>query len=137
MDNFQKSILSDTARWQKIIGIIMAVSTAFMVLGGIFLLCVGNRFGDESNAFLSQYLGAGMGIVYLLAAAMYFCFTRFLLRSAKFLKAYVASDDEADLTEGLKNNKYYFKFSGILALVSIGIILLVMIVAVIVGLTAA
>ena len=75
--------------------------------------------------------GAFIGIIYILMAVLYYFFARYLLRSAKALKAYGVSDDEADLTEGLKNNKSYFKLSGILIIISLCILALVLVIAII------
>jgi hypothetical protein len=70
---------------------------------------------------------------------LYYFFARYLLRSAKYLKAWGLSEaeNESDLTEGLKNTKSYFKYSGILSLVSIGLVLVVIIVAAIAAIVAA
>jgi Ca2+/Na+ antiporter len=75
--------------------------------------------------------GAAMGIVYILMAILYFFFARYLLRSAKAFKAYGVSDDEADLTEGLKNNKSYFKLSGILVIISLCFLALILVIGLI------
>lgn len=131
MDNIQKTYLAETARWQKVLGIILAICTGLMALFGIILFFVGNKIPD--NELLGDFYGPGMGTFYLLFAVLYFFYTRFLLRSAKYLKAYVANEEEADLTEGLKNNKSFFKFSGILTLVCLGFVVLALIGVVIAG----
>ena len=122
MDNIQKSYLVETARWQKVIGILMAVGTCFLALAAILFIGVG-LFAPDTIASASQPAAyfITMGIVYIPLTVLYFFMTRFLLRSAKFLKAWGTSEaeDNADLTEGLKNTKSFFKLSGIIALVSL------------------
>ncbi len=122
MDNIQKSYLVETARWQKVIGILMAVGTCFLALAAILFIGLG-LFAPDTIASASQPAAyfITMGIVYIPLTVLYFFMTRYLLRSAKFLKAWGTSEaeDNADLTEGLKNTKSFFKLSGIIALVSL------------------
>ena len=138
MDSLQKNYLAETARWQKLLGVVMMVFTVLIALIGIFFIVAGSAFGDamESMELFGGGLaggiaGAAIGIVYILMAVLYYFFARYLLRSAKALKAYGISDDEADLTEGLKNNKSYFKLSGILVVISLCILALVLVIAII------
>jgi Ca2+/Na+ antiporter len=138
MDSLQKNYLAETARWQKLLGIVMMVFTVLIALLGIFFIVAGSSFGEamEDLEFLGGGMaggiaGAALGIVYILMAVLYYFFARYLLRSAKALKAYGVSDDEADLTEGLKNNKSYFKLNGILVIISLCFLALVLVIAII------
>ena len=136
MDNIQKSYLVETARWQKVIGILMAVGTCFLALAAILFIGVG-LFAPDTIASASQPAAyfITMGIVYIPLTVLYFFMTRYLLRSAKFLKAWGTSEaeDNADLTEGLKNTKSFFKLSGIVALASIALVVLMLVVIAIVA----
>ena len=138
MDSLQKSYLAETARWQKLLGVVMMVFTVLIALIGIFFIVAGIAFGDAmegldlfGGGMAGGIAGAFLGVIYLLMAVLYYFFARYLLRSAKALKAYGVSDDEADLTEGLKNNKSYFKLSGILVVISLCILALVLVIAII------
>ena len=138
MDSLQKNYLAETARWQKLLGVVMMVFTVLIALIGIFFIVAGSAFGDAmegldlfGGGMAGGIAGAAIGIVYILMAVLYYFFARYLLRSAKALKAYGVSDDEADLTEGLKNNKSYFKLSGILVVISLCILALVLVIAII------
>ena len=55
-----------------------------------------------------------------------------MLVSAKSLKAWGIGEAEEDLTNGLKNTKSFFKWNGILSLISIALAVLVIIVVVVV-----
>lgn len=132
MNEIQKSYLLETAKWQKVIGILMAIGTFFMAAAGIVFIVLGGGtepsdvvFSERAAAFAS--IGPIGGIIYLLCAVLYFFFARYLLRAAKYLKAWGASDAEEDLTEGLKNNKSFFKLSGIVSLIGIGLALIMII----------
>jgi amino acid transporter len=138
MDSLQKNYLAETARWQKLLGVVMMVFTVLIALIGIFFIVAGSAFGDAmegldlfGGGMAGGIAGVAIGIVYILMAVLYYFFARYLLRSAKALKAYGVSDDEADLTEGLKNNKSYFKLSGILVVISLCILALVLVIAII------
>ena len=120
MNEIQKSYLLETAKWQKVVGILMAICTALMAVLGIVFLFFGNVVGDSGFGGLEELGGAAgavAGVIYLLCAVLYFFFTLYLLRSAKNLKAWGASDDEETLSKGLKNTKSYFKLNGILAII--------------------
>jgi len=137
MNEIQKSYLLETAKWQKFLGILMAVCTALLAAFGIAFIAFGNFLNDPDLEGLGSFSGAVIGVFYLLLALLYVFFTRYLLRSAKYLKAWCASDAEEDLTEGLKNNKSYFKFSGILAIIGLGLIAIMLICVVIAAVVAA
>ena len=137
MNEIQKSYLLETAKWQKFLGILMAVCTALLAAFGIAFIAFGNFLNDPDLESLGSFSGAVIGVLYLLLAVLYVFFTRYLLRSAKYLKAWCASDAEEDLTEGLKNNKSYFKFSGILAIIGLGLIALMLVCVAIAAVAAA
>lgn len=136
MDSLQKNYLAETARWQKLLGVFMMIFTVLMILIGLFFIVAGGVLGESLGDIFGDDVPGGIagiaaGVVYFLGGILYYFFARYLIRSAKALKAYGASDDEADLTEGLKNNKSYFKLSGVLLIISLCIIALILVVAVI------
>ena len=136
MNEIQKSYILETAKWQKFLGILMAIGTVLLAAFGIAFIIFGNFLDDPDLEGLGTLGGAVVGALYLLLAVLYFFFTRYLLRSAKYLKAWGASDAEEDLTKGLKNNKSYFKFSGILAIIGLGCAALAMIGVIVVAIAS-
>jgi hypothetical protein len=140
MNEIQKSYLLETAKWQKVVGILMAICTALLAVLGIVFICFGSVIGASSLEGFEAFGGAAgavAGVIYLLCALLYFFFTLYLLRSAKNLKAWGQSDDEEALTNGLKNTKSYFKLNGILAIISFVLVGIAIIVAAIVAIAAA
>jgi hypothetical protein len=109
-----------------------------MAIGGIAIIATGSFFADqvEDNPILAQFGMSGFGIMYLLMAVLYYFYARYLLRAAKGLKAWGVSEDEADLTFGLKNNKSYFKFSGILTIIALAIVAIALVAGVIAAIAA-
>jgi hypothetical protein len=139
MNEIQKSYLLETAKWQKFLGVVMMVCVVLMAIGGIAIIATGSFFADQvdDNPLLAQFGMSGFGIMYLLMAVLYYFYARYLLRAAKGLKAWGVSEDEADLTFGLKNNKSYFKFSGILTIIAFAIVALALVAGVIAAIAAA
>ena len=141
MDSLQKSYLAETGRWQKLLGVFMMIFTVLMAAIGILMIVGGSVLGESMGDLLGDSVPGGIagaiaGVIYILGAILYFFFALYLLRSGKALKAYVASDDEAFLTKGLKNNKSYFKLSGVLLIISLCILALVLVAAAIAALAS-
>ena len=121
MNNIQKSFLAETGRWQKLLGVVMMVCTILIALLGIFFIVVGFVDNGEflEEGVFGKIMGLSLGIMYLLLSVLYYFFAIYLLRSAKAFKAYLESDSDADLTDGLRNTKSFFRLSGILSLIGI------------------
>jgi hypothetical protein len=138
MNEIQKSYLLETAKWQKFLGVVMMVCVVLMAIGGIAIIATGSFFADQvdDNPLLAQFGMSGFGVMYLLMAVLYYFYARYLLRAAKGLKAWGVSEDEADLTFGLKNNKSYFKFSGILTIIALAIVAIALVAGVIAAIAA-
>ena len=136
MNDIQKYYLLESAKWQKLLGVLMWICTIFMVLFGLFFIVAGILGLDmgEESALLSSRAGIiVMGVVYVLCSVLYYFFARYLCRSARGIKTWNVTGDEADLTDGLRNSKNFFQFSGILAIVSLAFIA-VCIIAVVIAL---
>lgn len=121
MNNIQKGFLVESARWQKLLGVVMMISSILIALLGIFFFVIGFVDGEDfmESEVLGKITGALLGIMYLLFAVLYYFFAVYLLRSAKAFKAWETSDDDASLTEGLRNTKSFFRLSGILTIIGL------------------
>lgn len=121
MNNIQKVYLLESARWQKLLGVVMMISSILIALLGIFFFVIGFVDGEDfmESELLGKITGALLGIMYLLFAVLYYFFAVYLLRSAKAFKTWETSDDDADLTEGLRNTKSFFRLSGILTIIGL------------------
>ena len=121
MNNIQKVYLLESARWQKLLGVVVMISSILIALLGIFFFVIGFVDGEDfmESEVLGKITGALLGIMYILFAVLYYFFAVYLLRSAKALKAWETSDSDADLTEGLKNTRSFFRLSGILTIIGL------------------
>jgi Family of unknown function (DUF5362) len=102
-----KGYLLEIAKWAKFLSIIGFIGLALMVLGALGLFVAGG----------SSYYGAkqmtGMGVVYLIAAGLYYFPVFYLFKSASELKTGCLSNDQMTLTNGFENLKSHYKFVGI------------------------
>ena len=142
MDSLQKSYLAETARWQNFLGVVMMVFTVLMILIGLFFIVAGGVLGDSMGDIFGEDIPDGVagilaGVIYFLGGILYYFYASYLLRSAKALKAHSITDDEADLTEGLKNTKSYFKLSGVLLIISLCLIALLIVAGIVAAIAAA
>lgn len=121
MDNIQKRYLVESARWEKLLGVLMMICTVIIALVGVFFIVLGFISGDEilGSDVLGKLGGAMLGILYLLLAVLYYFFAIYLLRAAKSIKAWDQSDDDAALTDGLKNTMSFFRLTGIVSIIGI------------------
>ena len=133
-----KTYFAQLAKWQKIVGIFFAVSVALLILFGLGIVIFGSSFGSEITEQFGGSIGfTGAGIVYFLMGILYYFPTKYLLTSAKKIKARVASDDEAVLAEGVMNCKSFFKFTGVLCIISFAILAVALLAAAVVAIVAA
>lgn len=127
MDSQLKTHFTDMAKWQKIVGIFFAISVAFMLLAGLMFIILGATMGSGFAEEFAEELGSDMGglgliclgILYLLLGLLYLFPTKYLLNSSKKINLWAITDDEALLTEGVKNSKSFFKFTGLLLIIGV------------------
>ena len=127
MDSQLKTYFTDMAKWQKIVGIFFAISVAFMLLAGLMFIILGATLGSGFAEEFAEELGSDLGgfgliclgILYLLLGLLYLFPTKYLLNSSKKINLWAITDDEALLTEGVKNSKSFFKFTGLLLIIGV------------------
>ena len=132
-----KTYFAQLAKWQKIVGVFFAISVALLVLIGLGIVIFGGKAGSEVTEQFGGAIGfQAVGILYVLLGLLYFFPTKYLLTSAKKIKAWVLSDDEATLTEGVMNSKSFFKFTGILCIISFALIAVAILAVIVVAIVA-
>ncbi|MBR5255993.1 MAG: hypothetical protein IKV62_04375 [Bacteroidales bacterium] len=135
-----KTYYGQLAKWQKINGIFFVVGVVVLLLVGLAFLIFGSKMGAELEEELSGGIGLqALGIVYILMGVLYYFPAKYLLKASKKTKEWLASDDELDLTEGVLNTKSYFKFLGVLCIISLcllAIVIIGIIIAALVGVFA-
>lgn len=133
-----KRYFAEMARWQKIVGIFIAISAGLLLLIGLVFVIFGGSMGREVEEQFGGPIGIrAVGILYMLLALLYYFPTKYLLNSARKIMGWVLSDDEATLTEGVMNSKSFFKFTGMLCLIGLAILVILIVAAVIAAVVAA
>ena len=113
-----KAYLSETARWAKflsIVGFVMmgfAVLIAFSIGSVLTYLGLGRELGGPSPFIFTFFM--------LLGLLLYVFPVLYTYRFATKMQTALQEDNEADLTASFSNLKSYYKFVGILTIISLG-----------------
>lgn len=112
--------LKETAKWAKFLAIVGFVMTGFIVLAALF---AGTLFSTlaQSSPELAFFPSAGITIIYLFLAALYFFPCLFLLQSSQKLTLALQNGSSEELTVALEKIKSFFRFVGIMTLVIIAL----------------
>ena len=134
VDHVASGYLKETARWAKFLGILGFVFCGLMLLIGIF---AGSFMATAFSAGRSSVLGGTFyTIVYVALALLYFFPCLYTYNFGSRMQTALRSNDQDSLNNALKNLKSCYRFVGILAIVSIGLWVLLVIIAVIGGAAA-
>jgi hypothetical protein len=120
--------LKDASPWLLFIGVLGYI-------GAIFLAVLGLVMGVLSAGGSPVFRGAAwrgtasafVGPIYLVMGVLAFFPARFTHRFGMKIRHYLASGAEKDLEEALRSNKALWKFSGIMVIVYLGVIVLTLI----------
>ncbi|MDR2481320.1 MAG: DUF5362 family protein [Spirochaetaceae bacterium] len=121
--------LKGTSPWLRFLGILGFVGAAFLLFNGI-LVTIGFVSTDSAAWNMESTMGSlgihslvlfgkTIGILCILSAVVCFILARFMYKSGAKIRNYTLTNNINDLEEALKNNHYYWKFYGILTILSI------------------
>ncbi len=113
------SYLNQARKWTYFLSIIGFIFTGTIVLAALFL--------SSLIGMISGFTAMGTGsvtIIYLALAVIYFSLSLFLYRFSIRIKAAVREHNSAQLEDGLKNLKSYWKLAGILTVVVLSLYVL-------------
>lgn len=108
--------LRGTKGWVLLIGILIFIGAAFMVLAGIGMIAGGAAIGGAAPGMPSGMF-AGMGIAYLLIALLYIFPALYLIKYSSAIGRLVSGGQEADMEAALHQQRKFWKFVGVLALI--------------------
>ena len=123
-----KGDLLCSAKWMKFLCIIGCIGVALMVILGIVIFAVGSSFGAANTA-----LGAGMGFLYLILAAIYIYPLIKGFQFANGTKAACLTDNASQLARGFSGLSAMLKFFGIITIIILVLYVFVFIGALIFG----
>ena len=117
--------LQRTQPWVRFLAIMGFIGAGFMVLVGLT--------AGVAGAVTGRIETIGLMVVYPIMAVVYVFPSLFLLRYADRIRSFVASGREQDLAGALDAQRSFWKFAGILTIVSIVVGILISVFAVLAG----
>jgi hypothetical protein len=124
LSNLDKDYLFTGAKWSRFLGIVGFVMSGFLAIAAFFINTLMNTLTAMSPMPGGGGFGGGMGafitILYLGMAALGFLYASYMYNFGTKTKAAILSNDSELLTEGFKNLKSMFRFSGILTAIVLG-----------------
>ncbi|WP_432711886.1 DUF5362 family protein [Pedobacter sp.] len=133
-----RSYLYETSKWTKFLSILGFVFTAMIALfafgSGAFISLLskyspGSALGAMGSGFLTVY--------FLVMAMLYFYPSLMLFKNSKATQKAVLYGDQESLSAAMLSMKSFFKFWGVLMIVLIVFYVLVLLMAIVVGMSAA
>ncbi len=138
IDHDGSAHLKEAARWAKFLAIVGMVLCSLFVLMAIF---AGSLIGAMMSRTAYGYgaggpaagvgYGAGVTILYILFALLYFFPCLYLYRFGVRMQAALRSNELEKLNGSFRNLKAYFRFIGILTIIALGFVALGMVIALI------
>jgi membrane protein YqaA with SNARE-associated domain len=132
--------LREASPWMQFFGVIYFISAGFCALGGIISLFTFSEFNPLLDT-LGIGQGGGLGflifIFYMGIGALSFFFGLFAFNFGAKIKKYQYSNIDEDLEQAFKNNKSYWKLSGILTIIALSFIPIIIVIAIIAGVATA
>lgn len=131
IDNISKSHLSEAAKWARFLAICGFIFLGLMVVYGIVMSFVFANMASTMREYdttpnannLTNIMGIGMIIFYIICAVIAFFPYYFLLRFANKMKAALVSNDQEELNGSFQNLKILYRYMGILMIISLVLII--------------
>jgi hypothetical protein len=133
LDQSSVNYLSETARWTRLLSIIGFIYCGLMVIVGLFfgsliarMMTGMNSMGGDAAAIPA--VGGGVfGFFFILMSLILFFPAYYLFNFSSKMRRALRYNDQAVLTDSLKNLKSFFKFYGILVIIVLSFYALVFI----------
>ncbi|HKK01118.1 MAG TPA: hypothetical protein VJ955_03035, partial [Desulfuromonadales bacterium] len=103
--------LSGTRPWVKLVSILMFIGAAFGLVASVVTLAVGSRRGLPGTSATAGFQ--------ILVCLLYFIPASFLFRYSKAIGIYLHEEKPSDLAAALERQRAFWKFVGVLSLVTI------------------
>lgn len=126
--SYIRKSLKATRPWTRLLSILGFIGTGLTILAGIAMI-VGRNFIPVSEKAPPL---AFMGIFYILASVFYLVPSIWLSKYSAAISAFLKTDDAIELGKAIEYQKSFWKFIGILALVSIALAVLGIVAAILI-----
>ena len=130
-----KRYVHSIGRWYKFFAVVSIVGMALMVFCALCCLLLGGLVNDAmaESGYPYPFPMWVLGIVYLVCAGVMLPMVIFLMRAAKAARTAVALNNNEAALAFIRNTKSYWKFYGILTIVMLGLCVLIIPAAAVVG----
>ncbi len=115
------SYLDQARKWTFFLSIIGFIATAFIVIIALFFGSIMASLNEFSGGMSGAVSSGMITVIYLIIGIVYFFISLYLYRFSVRTKAAIHEQDSAQLEDGLKNLKSYWKLTGIITLVGIAV----------------
>ncbi|MCW1886447.1 DUF5362 family protein [Luteolibacter flavescens] len=124
--------LAGTKPWVRLCSIIGFICAGFMVLGGLMMMA-GGAIGGMSNSRAAGFgwIQSIMGLIYIAMSLMYVFPSVKLWKYGTAILNLMSSQSATDLEQAMEAQRGFWKFVGIVILVSIGLMLIGMVLAIV------
>jgi hypothetical protein len=125
--------LARTKVWVRLISILIYIGAAFLVLAGIFMGIGGGAamMASREGANFGVGFGIGMMLVYVLIALVYIYPAMKLWAYATRIAALVRDRNTLSLEQALNEQRKFWKFCGVVAILFLGFYAVIAVVAII------
>jgi len=132
LNEMSRAYLLETSRWTKFLAIMGFIATGIMVLAAFFMMAMGSTMGalaGSSASMMGGLMGVGMGMIYILVAAIYIYPVITLYKFSRNMKRGLQTNNNDLVTEAFRNQKNLYKFLGILMIILLAFYLMAFIFA--------
>ncbi|ADY52643.1 hypothetical protein Pedsa_2091 [Pseudopedobacter saltans DSM 12145] len=115
IDTDISAFLMETAKWAKLVAVIIFIMAGFIALLGVFIT-IGGTVGSFK---MVPFMGGFLGIVYIALSLLYYFPAKYLYDFTTFVKQALYFRDQESLGYAFGRLKSHYKFIGIMAVVAI------------------
>lgn len=112
-----KLYVSSMGKWMKFFAVLGCIGIVFLALCTILMMAVGSHVPVFKGVMSLRWFS----LMYMVLAVLYVWPIIYLFRSSAAATLAVESNDNVQMVEFLKNNKYFWKFCGILTIVMLAL----------------
>jgi hypothetical protein len=123
--------LKEASPWMRFAGIVGIIFASLALLIGIIAFFSSVAYEEAADVF-----PAWLSLLYLPTGALLFLPSYFILKFGSKIRSYLINNLEEDLEAAFKNNKSFWKFTGIILIIYIAIIPVLFIITFIYGMSS-
>ncbi|MDB5020073.1 MAG: hypothetical protein JWQ28_1200 [Pedobacter sp.] len=133
-----RSYIYESAKWSRFLSIVGFILTFFMVIAALSMNSIMTAMSQiPAYSGLAKFGSAGLTVIYLIIALLYFYPSFLMFKFASSAKQAVLYGEQASLSLAMSKLKSIFKFWGILTIILISIYVLMLLAGIMIGLSAA